>query len=90
MIEAMPTRLTPPQCPQGCQQSYIDFLALPPLLFALQAANSNKTPHHRPPTSNMLKSHKNHRRPAVIPAHSKFPTLQIYKSSKHLKPCPPD
>ena len=49
----MPTRPTPPHCSHGCQQSYIEFLALPPLLFALQAerlflvsANSDKTPHH--------------------------------------------
>ena len=50
----MPTRLTlAPTLSHGCQQSYIEFLALPPLLFALQAerlflvsANSDKTPHH--------------------------------------------
>ena len=53
MVETMPTTPTPPQCSHGCQKSYIEFLALPPLLFALQAewlflvsANSNKTPHH--------------------------------------------
>ena len=53
MVEATPTRPTPPHCSHGCQQSYIEFLALPPLLFALQAerlflvsANSDKTPHH--------------------------------------------
>ena len=77
MIEAIPTRLTPPHCPQGCRQSYSDFLALPPLLFALQVANSDKTSHYFPPTSNMLKSHKNHRRLAVIPAHRH---LQHFKS----------
>ena len=49
----MPTRPIPPYCSHGCQQTYIEFLALPPLLFALQSeqlflvsANSDKTPHH--------------------------------------------
>ena len=63
--KAMPTRPTPSHCSHGCQQSYIEFLALPSLLFALQgerlflvSANSDKTSHH---TSNMLNSHKNHR-----------------------------
>ena len=49
----MLTRLTPPHCSHGCQQSYVEVLAPPPLLYALQAeqlflvsANSDKTPHH--------------------------------------------
>ena len=53
MVEATPTRPTSPHCSHGCQQTYVEFLALPPLLFALQAeqlllvsANSDKKPHH--------------------------------------------
>ena len=49
----MPTRPTPPDCSHGSQQTYIELLALSPLLFALHgeqlflvSANSDKTPHH--------------------------------------------
>ena len=76
MVEAMPTRLTPPHCSCDCQQSYSKYLALPPLLFALQAeqlflvsANCNKTLHHTQLQHAKI-SQKSQRRPAAIPAHS--------------------
>ena len=76
MVEAMPTRPTPPHCSHGCQHSYVEFLALQPMLFALQAerlflvtANSDKTPHHTHLQHAKI-SQKSQRQPATIPAHS--------------------
>ena len=78
MVEATPTRPTPPHCSHGCQQTYVEYLALPPLLFALQAeqlflvsVNSYKTSHHTHLQHAKI-SQKSQRRSAAIPAHSQL------------------
>ena len=77
MVEATPTRPTPIHCSHGCQQSYVEFSALPALFFfALQAeqlflvlANSDKTPHHTH-LQHAKSRKKSKRQPAAIPAYS--------------------
>ena len=78
MVEATPTRLTPPHCSYGCQQSCVEILALPPLLFALQAellflvsVNSDKTHRHTHPQHAKI-SQKSQRPLAAITAHSQL------------------
>ena len=53
MVEATPTRLTPPHCLMAVNKTTMSFWLYHPYFFALQAerlflvsANSDKTPHH--------------------------------------------
>ena len=90
MVEATPTRLTPPHCSYDCQQSYVEFLALPLMLYALQAeqlflVSVILTKHPTTPTSNMIKSHKNHRdnRPTSHPPTTHF-QLKLKKTYQYV------